>query len=503
MLFPLLGLVYFLAFSPQAVLSVFQLISYSPIQQCGPFNVSFARGTPPIALPLTLTVLPFNSTPLVFTIPSSAWDNSTASGSYVAFLPLPEGVSLMASLDDAWGNSAALASEVIQIGSSDNTSCISTAANTAAPSAFQLTDTTVSQCSPFSVTRNNSSLDYPISVRVFIPTGLSTKLQRASFYSSQGVDTFTFIMSVARGFQVALLFDDGQGNRQVSDLLSVAGGASFPTKCLQITSTTSTATASNSSLSRSAIIAIAVTSSVIVVVILILGIFFIRRERRKVAALKRGSIDITQNHSQFGESGSVVSPPVPPLPSRRPPFAPIARIPADPMDFPVASPRSSVFSPFIPSSLGFGKSGSNSSRNPSIRTKSSIGGSNSRPLVDLDIAGLLEVASARREAETETQSNSSQGTPASTPAVPPSSLAPPFKTKRLSLGRKRSHHDLDVPLSPLRRFSGVSLTTGEPSALAQDTRAAALKNDLSSQGTSSTSSRDAGVRSRSKKPVRF
>lgn len=159
----------------------------------------------------------------------------------------------MASLDDASGNSAALTSEVIQIGTSDNTSCISTAANATGPSTFRLLNTTISQCSPFSVFHNSSSLDYPISVRVLIPTGLSSWLQRTSFYSGQGVDTFTFIMSVARGFQIALLFDDGQGNRQVSDLLSVAGGESTPTNCLQIaSSTTSTAAASASSFSRSA-----------------------------------------------------------------------------------------------------------------------------------------------------------------------------------------------------------------------------------------------------------
>ncbi|KAH9065370.1 hypothetical protein EDB87DRAFT_1679854 [Lactarius vividus] len=505
MLFPLLGLVYFLAFSPRAVLSVFQLISYSPIQQCGPFNISFAGGTPPAALPLTLTVLPFNSTPLVFTIPQSAWDTSTASGSYVAFLPLKEGVSLMASLDDASGNSAALTSEVIQVHPSDNTSCISNTANTTAPSTFQLLDGTVSQCSPFSVARISSSLDYPISVRVFVPTGLSSTLQRTSFYSSQGVDIFTFVMSVARGFQVALLFDDGQGNPQVSGLLSVAGGASNPTKCLRTTFTTSTATASASSLSRSAVIAIAVTSSVIVVVILILGIFFIRRERRKLAALRGDPIEAIQNHGQFCEPGPVFNPPDPPRPSRKPPFFPVPRTPADPMDLPATSPRSSVFSPFVPSSLGFRRSRSNSSRNPSIRTKSSVGGSNSRPLVDLDIAELLEVASVtHREAEMETQSNSSRRIPASTLAVPPSSLAPPLKSRRSSSGRKRRHQDLDVPLSPLGRFSGVSLATRGSSALALDSRAATPKNgDLSSQGTSSTSSRNVGVRSRSKKPTRF
>ncbi|KAH9179285.1 hypothetical protein EDB89DRAFT_1878527 [Lactarius sanguifluus] len=502
MLFPLLGLVYFLAFSPRAVLSVFRLISYSPIQQCRPFNISFAGGTPPTALPLTLTVLPFNSTPLVFTIPQSAWDTSTGSGSYVVSLPFKEGVSLIASLDDASGNSAALTSDVIQVHSSDNTSCISTAANTTTPSTFQLLGGTVSQCSPFSVARISSSLDYPISVRVFVPTGLSSTPQSTSFYSNQGVDIFTFVMSVARGLQVALLFDDGQENPQVSGLLSVAGGASNPTQCLQITSTTPTATASASSLSRSAVIAIAVTSPVIVVIILILGIFFIRRERRKLAALGGDPIETVQNHGQFGEPSPMFNPP---RPSQKPLFFPMARAPADPMDLPTTSPRSSVFSPFVPSSLRFWRSRSNSSRNPSIRTKSSIGDSNSRPLVDLDIAELLEVASVtHREAETETQSNSSRGIPAPILAVPPSSLAPPLKSHRFSSGRKRRHQDLDVPLSPLRKFSGVPLATRGPSALAQDTRAATPKNgDLSSQGTSSTSSRNVGVRSRSKNPTRF
>jgi hypothetical protein len=252
MLFPLLGLVYFLAFLPQAALSLFEFISYSSIQQCGPFNISFSGGKSPPALPLTLTVLPFNSTPLALTIPQSAWDNSTASGSYVVFLPLPQGVSFIASLDDALGNSAALASEAIQIGSSNNHSCISTATNATTPPIFRLLNTTVSQCSPFSVTRNTSSPDYSISVRVFVPTGLSYWLQSTSFYSSRDVDTYTFIMSVARGFQVALLFVDGQGNRQVSDLLPVAGDASTPTKCLEATSTTSTAKTRTSSLSRSA-----------------------------------------------------------------------------------------------------------------------------------------------------------------------------------------------------------------------------------------------------------
>jgi hypothetical protein len=62
-------------------------------------------------------------------------------------------------------------------------------------------------------------------------------------------------MKVAQGLQVALLFDDGQGNRQVSDLLTVQGDSSSPSGCLQPSSAQSTSAAADGSqrLSRSAI----------------------------------------------------------------------------------------------------------------------------------------------------------------------------------------------------------------------------------------------------------
>jgi hypothetical protein len=205
-----------------------------------------------------LTVIPFDSAPLSFTIPESAWDSFTSSGSYVTVLPLPSGVYLMASLDDAAGNSAALASDVIQVLPSTDTSCIS--ANQTDPSVFQIVDDAVSQCSPFSVSRNTSHSDHhSLSVRVFVPTGLSLSLRWLNFHTSQGVDTFTYIMDVASGLRVAMLFDDGQGTRQVSDLISVGGGASSPSRCLQ-TSSAQSATATQvgrGGLSRSATSAIA------------------------------------------------------------------------------------------------------------------------------------------------------------------------------------------------------------------------------------------------------
>ena len=252
MLLSLLGLLYFLVLAPRSAFSLFQLVSYSRISQCGNFNVSFSGGSPPAALPLTLTVLPFNSTPLTFPVPNSAWDNSTRSGSFVTHLPLPAGVALLASLDDAKGNSAALISDVIQIQPSTNTSCLSS--NTAAPAPVRLVTTAVSQCLPFSVSRNTSSLNHPILTRGFIPISLSFKLDWATYRASGGVDVFTYIMNVPYGIHAALLFNDGQGNRQVSDLLSVQGDSSSPSGCLQPSSAQSTLASSQvQRLSRSAI----------------------------------------------------------------------------------------------------------------------------------------------------------------------------------------------------------------------------------------------------------
>ena len=253
MLISLLGILYFLVFAPRSAFSLFEFIAYpGAITQCDVFNVSFSKGTLPAALPLSLTILPFNSTPLAFTVPNSAWDNSTSSGSFAITLPLPAGVALLAALDDAAGHSAAPISDVIQVQPSPNTSCLSS--NTTVPVPFQLVDSTVSQCSPFSVSRNTSSLDNPISARGFIPGSQSFKLKWAAYRESDGVDMFTFIMSVAQGIDVAMLFDDGLGNCQVSDLLAVQGNENSPNGCLQPGSplSTSAALGGSQSLSRSA-----------------------------------------------------------------------------------------------------------------------------------------------------------------------------------------------------------------------------------------------------------
>ncbi|KAI0250766.1 hypothetical protein BJV78DRAFT_1216823 [Lactifluus subvellereus] len=525
MLLAFLGLVGFLAFAPRAALSVFELIAYSPIRQCGPFNVSFSGGQTPPALPLILTVIPFNSTRLAFAIPESAWDNSTNSGSYVTFLPLPAGVALMASLDDADGNSAAVASEVIQIRPSNDYSCIST--KTAAPTTFQLVDSTVSQCLPFRVSQNSPSLTQRSSLRVFVPTTLSFRLQSVAFHTNDGIDVFTYIMSVARGFQVALLFDDGEGNRQVSDLLSVGGGEFSPSECLLASPTpspTAVVRANNArGLSRPAMIAIAVTSPVIALIFLILGLITIRRERRKRAALRRGLITAVRNQSQtYQTPNPQLGPPVPPRPCQTPAGMSTPPVPVDPVypadlfmnpstgSRPLRSTRSTVLSPSIPSDLGSGKYRSNASQNGGTGTRYSVNGTSIHSLVDLDIVGLLEAAS-QRQAEVETPRGSPRTPPLSVPPISTSMALPSRPTQafcpwRRLLGQKRSDQELDVPLSPLKRLSQVSLTPQGPSpqVAENDTTVTMTSYEASSRKRApSTPFRDEGGRGQSKNSVLF
>ena len=507
------GLLCFLIFAPRCALSLFQFVAYSArVNQCGPFNVSFSGGSPPAALPLTLTVIPFDSTPLAFTIPDSAWDNSTGSVSYATLLPLPAGIAFMASVDDAEGNSAASVSGIIQVEPSTDTSCLPS--KTAAPAPFRLLSSTVTQCFPFSVSLNTSSLDQSLSTRVFIPMGLTSKLRLEASRKSQTVETFTFIMSVVGGYYIALLFDDGKGNRQVSDLLLVGDG---PSGCLHSSSASPTAVAParSQSISRSAIfaisgfylanlfhiraavIAISVSSTLAVLIVVILGILFLRRERRKLIEGLGGAVQNRRSVPRSLRLGP--SPLATPKPARAsiPGMVPHSPAPVDPVYpqemFVISSTesrrarqssRSTILAPFSPTrSLRSMKSRSSTkSRSASTRTKSSTKGN--RHFADLDIAGLLEAASEQMAATESPYGYPSASphtvTPAHTPLTPPSpSPSSPGAGNRLP--DRLSHHDPDVPLSPTSRYSQEWFPLEPPSVPAVAATVVSPRNGLSSR----------------------
>lgn len=241
-----------LALGPLAVLGNFDTVSFSSVEQCGAFNVSFGGGVAPDALPLILTVIPFNASPIYIQIPENAWNSTSATGAAITFLPLAAGTNFLASLDDAYGQPTGVhTSDVILVAASPSgdASCLD-GVSLAHPSTYAV-DGTPSQCGDLTVTYNSSTITSAPIVRAFVPRGPSFELSQKNSTPGEA----NYLMNITRGAQVALLFDGGDDDAQTSDLLSVFGDTSSPTSCLATKAASATmalgeATTSSSSLSR-------------------------------------------------------------------------------------------------------------------------------------------------------------------------------------------------------------------------------------------------------------
>jgi len=220
-----------LIYGPQDVLS-FNTITFSSVTQCGSFNVSFVGGQPPSAMPLTLTVIPLNSTnPLSIPIARNAWDAKTSTGAAVTFLPIDAGMMFVASLDDADGVGTGLVSDVIKVQPSDNSSCLLAGTNTTTSTPPYTLNDPRSQCLPFNVSFNSMTAGIP-TVRAFTPRGPSFFVNSTT-ESTESSGIATFVMDDQRENEVVLLFDDGNYNQQSTDLMIVRGDSSSSTDCIQ------------------------------------------------------------------------------------------------------------------------------------------------------------------------------------------------------------------------------------------------------------------------------
>lgn len=206
-------------------IAAFATIRFSSIEQCGPFNVTFS-GTQPVALPLTLTVVPFGSSavPLSIPLPDPEWDSKTSTGVAITFLPYPAGTVFIASLDDAQGRSTGFTSDIIRILPSNNTSCVSTEKKARTYTA----EPPFSQCQPFNVTFDPTQAVSPV-VRLFVPNGQAVLLNQTQEPSYPG--TTSFIMAAFRGQPTVLLFSDGSDRLQSTDLLTVTGDVTSSNSC--------------------------------------------------------------------------------------------------------------------------------------------------------------------------------------------------------------------------------------------------------------------------------
>ncbi|TCD70745.1 hypothetical protein EIP91_001774 [Steccherinum ochraceum] len=295
----------FLVLGPQAVQSRFNTISFSSVEQCGSFSLNFSGGKPPSSLPLTLTVVPFNSTPISIIIPSFSWNSTTATGAAVTFLPLPAGAEFVASLDDALGRPTGLVSDVIAVEPSTNASCLLAAPPTPR---YTLPDVgAFTQCSPFNISYQPGVVDVPPTIRAFVPKNESVLV---NLVAAEGSGQATYTMDAAQGERVVLMLSDDTGFHQSSDLFVVNGDNSSSMGCLPAFKTmVSSPDNSDGSpvstggiskyvyspclimiphllhavrkLSRSAVIAIAIVIPVVVVGIAVAMALWVYRYRRK------------------------------------------------------------------------------------------------------------------------------------------------------------------------------------------------------------------------------
>ena len=267
---------------------------------------------------------------------------------------------------------------------------------------------------------------------------------------------------------------------------------------------------------RPALIAISAASSVIVVIIVILGILLVRRERRRL--IRRLNEDV-QNREINGRSPQFD--PLSPKSARISVGVPSTPAPVDPVyppelfDLPCTesrpsrSRRTTVLAPFVPWSVKSTKSRSSIiSRTVSTKSKKSNKGAHTRSLVDLDIAGLLEQASQQPAATEPPRGYPAASphtvTPVPTPSVPPSPSASAHSTINPPLPRGRSHHELDVPLSPLSRFSEELVSPEQLAVPAAAMTVSTSRNGLSSRKRPlPTPPRGIGILTLRKNPARF
>jgi len=180
----------------------------------------------------------------------------------------------------------------------------------------------------------NSTTEHAPTVRAFTPKGHSSFLNS----TSESVDEATFVMNAERRKQVVLLLDDGQGNQQTTDLLTVGGAESSSTGCIQNQDQIGGVSPSSKrpGLSKGSIIGIVVGSvSVVGGISILMGVFVYRQRRRRLGKVRKfTSLESEGGSGDAGENGQV-----PQMMNRSPSLVSQARHDADLPPLPRAPPN--------------------------------------------------------------------------------------------------------------------------------------------------------------------
>jgi hypothetical protein len=198
-------------FSTRVVFSL--QLSFTEAHQCEPFTFTIEGPLPQgQGRPTALSIIPFDSTPVVIPIPNPEAGN----GSFTTILPYPAGTQFLASLEDGRGATVLPASQVLKVGQGEkdgSQSCVK--ANPSLVQHFTLLDKPA-QCQEFSISYNTSAVPRPPQIRAYIPQGLSIPLNQTSADLITGTARYT--MAVAAGMNVVLFIDGENGIRETTEL---------------------------------------------------------------------------------------------------------------------------------------------------------------------------------------------------------------------------------------------------------------------------------------------
>ncbi|KAJ3840514.1 hypothetical protein F5878DRAFT_613000 [Lentinula raphanica] len=277
-MFLLFCLLSILSWGPQAALSSIKL-NISQVTECEPVFISFLGhfNSSLQQVPLSLQILPFNSTPSLIPLPSYT-ANST--GVNVTFLPIPANTEFIATVSSPSGSISSVSDIFdVNVASPRNTACLPQ--TTFTPS-FEIQDpANLSQCEDFAVTYSGRS---PPIVELFNPRGQAYPLNITSSLNN----TATYNLAAIRQSQIILNFiaTDG-GQNQTSPLLTVQGDAFSSTACFPKSNHTDQNTSQSKSdtkspgISKGTIIGLSVGLGAVVLLAIPMGWLVIRERRRR------------------------------------------------------------------------------------------------------------------------------------------------------------------------------------------------------------------------------
>ncbi|KAG6841693.1 hypothetical protein C0991_007963 [Blastosporella zonata] len=306
-----------LALGPQVVLSnyVNSTFELSEVQQCEPVFITFAANYSAYTLnPTSLTLVPFNSTPVSIPISNTPSNISSVS---VTFVPFAAGTPFLASLNDATGESVTQVSDIIQVlpSPTGNVSCLPK--NQAATVNYLTVDnSTFSQCNNFTINYNHTALSRAPSVRLYSPEAPSSLLNLTSDDNTTG--TATYLLSFRQSKEVVLVFNDDLGHKISSAIMTVGGDSSSSEDCLttqNISNGSTTDTGSNASsppskTSMIIIIAASVGGGVVVLIVFCLMFLILRRRRRQPDIESEPAPNEKKGPTEFQERQLSTPPPV-------------------------------------------------------------------------------------------------------------------------------------------------------------------------------------------------